>query len=877
VVTTVVSSQDALWTAWNTANPGDIIEITAGNYTASPFYSPGRTVIAPFVTIRPHSGTVKFTEFGIGANGVIVDGLEIAMLTTTQYGMNIGGHDVTIQNCLIHQANDTTYDSSALNCRNTHNISILNNEIRFVGEGITGLNVQNLTITGNSIHNFGTDAILVLGVQNSLISNNNIHSCDNTFGGHPDGIQFANDGNEGTPEPIPTQYLTITGNTIERGGIDQFQGIFGEDGNHITITNNMVMGTLGNGIALARTADFEIRHNFLQAAAEAGKTGTDVLIRQEAVRGSIVDNTVPADPGGYDGVSAIYIGVSGEAQPTSINAPLPGQTGQNYAIPPANDGDHTQLNIWLGIPPVPPSPPPPPPPPLPPPPPPPPPPTSPPSPPPASPPPSGPLVLPPSQGSGTQLVTNGGVDQLLPSGTFEANPYPATVPDSISSQLGPEAFAFFRTIVESLRKQQSLILAGGAASPWNDLPKITNQALFPLGSLGRFLHPAYGVITARYCLLVAPGSGLSVGGPMTAVQTSNGFAWAATNQRAPGQIIGLMASYSGYADGQFGWVIVDGVNIQSVKIGAAAGVVGDKLSRDLVHADALTKDTKGQAIATVMVAPAKNSLIYEPGTLLIHAPVATTDLGVPQPPENGGITEVTIRSTDGSLSGGGTGSEFDLGVIKAPRWSNKRRITLSGDVQGSYLLDGASDVNAPIEVDSSQGRPFVRSAFVDTTNASNIDSGVLGNHRGGAGPVSGILKADGLGNVSAAIPGVDYVVGDQPWGFRFSKDLGFARVTFPFVRAASKQAWVIPKGAPDVVIYSDGLGPQFSIVDWPFMVNGAQVTFIRFAIGSNRGYMMNTTDIVITQEKITRIDAPVNIDTMNGVMFGTVGGIRIVT
>lgn len=46
---------------------------------------------------------------------------------------------------------------------------------------------------------------------------------------------------------------------------------------------------------------------------------------------------------------------------------------------------------------------------------------------------------------------------------------------------------------------------------------------------------------------------------------------------------------------------------------------------------------------------------------------------------------------------------------------------------------------------------------VDTSNASNISSGVLAAARGGAGTVSGIMKANGSGAVSAATAGTDYV------------------------------------------------------------------------------------------------------------------------
>jgi hypothetical protein len=117
-----------------------------------------------------------------------------------------------------------------------------------------------------------------------------------------------------------------------------------------------------------------------------------------------------------------------------------------------------------------------------------------------------------------------------------------------------------------------------------------------------------------------------------------------------------------------------------------------------------------------------------------------------------GSTQCVQASSAGLLSG--TGSACGGG---SPGGSSGQIQYNNAGSFGGFTLGGDCTFSVPnITCTKTSGSSFATSATTDTTNAGNISSGVLGSNRGGAGAVSGILKANGSGVVSAASSGTDF-------------------------------------------------------------------------------------------------------------------------
>lgn len=155
-------------------------------------------------------------------------------------------------------------------------------------------------------------------------------------------------------------------------------------------------------------------------------------------------------------------------------------------------------------------------------------------------------------------------------GKGESNPFRPDVPLELE-QNWPDTFFYLREQAEVLRAQHNMTQVGDTTFNWSLLTQVTEKPLYTLGCLGRFYHVDYGIIRARYCQFQRQDAQLPVGVPYGRVAGDTTQLWQVTNDISkcnPDSILGLSAAYAKPKDGTYGWIIVDGPNLQSVTISA---------------------------------------------------------------------------------------------------------------------------------------------------------------------------------------------------------------------------------------------------------------------------------------------------------------------
>jgi hypothetical protein len=151
----------------------------------------------------------------------------------------------------------------------------------------------------------------------------------------------------------------------------------------------------------------------------------------------------------------------------------------------------------------------------------------------------------------------------------EINPYKPQVPESLINipGTGRDLFDYIEENQKTLRLQHNITQAGDTTFPHEMIINSHDVRQFRLGAVGRFYHEDYGIIHARYVQYEKMDQTLRPTAPVGLIKNTGHLDWIVTNRLEisdPHLVVGVQAAYVMPKDGQFGWVTVDGVNLQPI-------------------------------------------------------------------------------------------------------------------------------------------------------------------------------------------------------------------------------------------------------------------------------------------------------------------------
>ena len=170
---------------------------------------------------------------------------------------------------------------------------------------------------------------------------------------------------------------------------------------------------------------------------------------------------------------------------------------------------------------------------------------------------------------------NGGEDghgwelELVAGPIPEFNPYKPQVPESLIDipGAGREFFDYIEENQKTLRLQHNITQAGDTTFPYQLIINTHTERQYTLGAIGKFYHEDYGVILARYVRFEKMSPNVSPTSPVGLIAKAGTLDWVVTNRlelSSPYLVVGVSSSYVTPLDGEYGWVTVDGVNLQTL-------------------------------------------------------------------------------------------------------------------------------------------------------------------------------------------------------------------------------------------------------------------------------------------------------------------------
>jgi len=172
--------------------------------------------------------------------------------------------------------------------RASSDVTVTNSEFHNLANGLSHLDSDHVTIDRNLFHDIKTDAVHGGGSSFVTVTHNVFWNFFRAKKDHPDAIQFWTSNTKESAHD-----LTIAGNLIMRGAGTPMQGIFMGDESkgrlpfgNVTITDNAVVGSMYNGIALSQANNVQIKNNVVSGYEDMKSW----ILVKGAVDSSVEDN-----------------------------------------------------------------------------------------------------------------------------------------------------------------------------------------------------------------------------------------------------------------------------------------------------------------------------------------------------------------------------------------------------------------------------------------------------------------------------------------------------------------------------------------------------------------------------------------------------------
>ncbi len=291
----VCRSAAELVSALGSAKSGDTIFLESGNYSnvqLKGFSFEGMVTI----TSKDPANPAIFTGLSVNnSQGLSFNNLQMDFTSpwTTWNAQVNGSKNIELNNISLHGSlnGSPADDQSGILVRSSVNVKITGSEFQQLDHGISMVDSSGVSVASNRFHDMRADGIVSAGTSNVQIVGNHFTNFYPVTGDHPDAIQFLTRGTTASARDI-----LISGNFITRGEGAIIQGIFLTDQvgtlpyQNVTITNNVVVGAMYNGIAVAHSANLTLTGNTVAAYSDMKSyiqvfdTETAVVANNEAMR-----------------------------------------------------------------------------------------------------------------------------------------------------------------------------------------------------------------------------------------------------------------------------------------------------------------------------------------------------------------------------------------------------------------------------------------------------------------------------------------------------------------------------------------------------------------------------------------------------------------